>query len=706
MLERSEAYKAAITDTRRMTLLKAIIEIIDPDIVLGTGTTSGAEDFANLEQLVDKDRTGDKLATLEGNRWALDGTFPLLPDSGGTGGQVGAVGTLLSGADGTFSTPQWVEQPFSGVEILQACSIYFPTDPEDGVAEDFTVSIIQNGTVYHEQSFVGNTASAVDVKEFTVYGPEAIRVTVSKWSLPSRRMRVLEILPGIYEEWDSAMISGCSITQSGDVSCLSLPYGTCTLSIDNQDRRFEPRNKTGIFLSIQERQGIPISIGVALPEGGAEFKPLGVYYQHSGGWRTGDNGLTMTWDLVDIIGLLARRTFLPPDSLPDTLGGWIAALAAQLGDSFADRWHVDPEYADIELICGHDDIEGRTCGDILRWVCMASGTWPRADALTGDLVAEPLWSEGGELTLDNLESYPVIRANTDLAAIIFTLNDSDRTKFVVSGNSTSSNETVSVSNPFIRSEAAALAAAKHILVAYGGNRLETLGRGDPAEEIGDVDTVWLDDEMAATGRRIQQTFAYRKGQLRGCKSVLLQADGSYLFAERAVLTESGTWTAPAGVTALRVILVGKGEDGGDGTDGTWTRSGTDGEDGRGGLIWAGTISINEGQTLDISITDEATTLGTYSSADGKRYPTGYTDVTSGSSYGRSGVSSPVPGSGDGGKGGKGGVKGNRHEEVIYEDTWLGQLPTTIVVVDNKPGSGKAGAKGASGCAVIYWEKPE
>ena len=56
--------------------------------------------------------------------------------------------------------------------------------------------------------------------------------------------------------------------------------------------------------------------------------------------------------------------------------------------------------------------------------------------------------------------------------------------------------------------------------------------------------------------------------LRDCKSVLLQPDGSFLFEQKKVFTESGTFTGPAGVTTLRLILVGKGGDGTDGTDGT------------------------------------------------------------------------------------------------------------------------------------------
>lgn len=704
MIESSQAYKAAITgDTRRM-VLRALINIISPDIVFGAGDTSGQIAWSQLAQLYDKVfGVPKKYATLERNRWSLDGTWDIFPDNPvDTAGQVGYVGDVLSGEDGSFAAPPWVELQFSNVSALQACSVYFPDDAYDGVPEDFTVEVKQGGTAYYTKTYTGNTAASVALEGFTVNNPDAIRVTVTKWSRPSRRMRVVEIVPGVYEAWDSGMLAEFSVKQQGNVACTALPYGTCTLKMDNLSRRFEPRAKAGIFQSIEERQGIDVSLGVRLPDGTDDFKRLGIFYQYAGGWRTGDNGLTMQWSLVDIIGLLADREFLPPSTLPTTLGGWIGTLAAQLGDSFADRWHVDPNYtAAAATVRSATDVQGKKCGDILRWVCMATGTWPRADAETGDLTAEPLWSEGNKVTLDNLTGYPVMAANSDVAALIFTLNDGSGTQYIVSGNSTASSETVSISNPFIKTQAAALTAAKLILSTYGGNVLSLTGRGDPSSEIGDVDTVWLDESQATTARRTMQTFSISDGVLQGCQSQLLQADGSFLYEGREVITTPGTWTAPVGKTSLRVILVGKGGDGTDGTDGTWSAAGADGEDGLGALVWAGTISINDQQSFTVSF-GEDTVFGAYSSANGKRYDNGYTDVQSGESYARTGVQTPLAGSGDGGAKGVGGSKGERHREKNYDLD--GNPAGSYWEIDAYPGKGTKGAAGATGCVVVYYDK--
>lgn len=720
MISSSAAYTAAISAEARRILLRAVVDIIDPDLVMGQAAEESAAGFSRPDQLTDRVfEESAEYATMEPGRWILGRGVPLVPADNVLSGQVGAVSERICDSSGIFDPPAWVEQRFSGVSILQAASVYFSTDENDGWPVDFTVEIFQGGVAYHTAAFTGNTARSVAIEGFTVYDPDCIRVTVTKWSLPGRRMRTMEILPGIYEIWDNNMVASLGITQQANFSLLALPYGTCILAMDNSSRRFEPRYKQGIFRSIEERQGIEIVLGVVLADGSVEYKPVGVFYQSDNGWKTSSNDLAMEWYLVDIVGLLANRSFIPPETLPTDLQGWIAALVAQLGNNFADRYTVDPNYAALPVSCSADAISNAKCGDILRWVCMATGTWPRADAETGFLAVEPYWYQGCKYTLDNLTEYPVMRANNDLSAIIFTL--ADGSSYVVSGNSSAS-PTVTVNNPFISTADQALTAARLILSTYGGNQIELVGRGDPSSEIGDVDTVWLDETNATTARRMMQTFQFADGVLQGCQSTLLQADGSFMFEERAVITESGEWQSPAGVNRLRLILVDGGAGGTNGTDGSYTRAGKDGEPGAGGRVWAGTIDVNEQQVFGVQVghggepgqPGGTTTFGVYSGANGTLYPLGYTDVANGDSFGRTGVKKPAAGSGDGGAAGKGGRKGNKHTELVKDYTCGGSLPpdnnagvyipTEVEVIDNRPGDGTPGVAGASGCVVVYWDK--
>ena len=73
MIKSSAAYQAAITGDARRILLRAIIDLISPDIVYSAGETSGQIPWSQLAQIHDKVfDTPAKYATLERNRWALD----------------------------------------------------------------------------------------------------------------------------------------------------------------------------------------------------------------------------------------------------------------------------------------------------------------------------------------------------------------------------------------------------------------------------------------------------------------------------------------------------------------------------------------------------------------------------------------------------------------------------------------------------------
>lgn len=698
MLESSDAYKSAVVATSRRVHLLVTVDITDPDIVYTDVTATSQSSVSRNYQLYDRNLDNpDYYATLEHNRWLLNGTAKIYPAPEES--NQGFIGETFSGDNGVFSQEQVIEISFTDCSIAQGCTIQFPENGYDGIPLDFKVDIEQGGIIYFTQSFENNTETKVVISGFTVYDPDKIRLTVTRMRLPGRRLRVVEFIPGFFERWTEHNVSDFSIVQQGDMSCLSLPYGSCDMTIDNLDRRFEARNKNGIFQSIEERQRIETSIGVVLPDGTTEYKPTGTFYQYSDGWKTSKNNMLISWSLVDIIGLIANREYNPPEVLPTTLSGWVQSIVSQLGVNFAELYHVDPSYANLPLtVASADAIVGKKCGDILLFACMVTGTWPRADSETGYLTVEPLWTTGNKITLDNMSDYPEISANKDIAAIFFTVNN---TKYVISGTSTSSDVTSSVDNPFITDNSIAINASKQILTLYGGNQYSLTGRGDPSCEIGDVNTIWVDKSNAVSARVTQQEFSMSSGVLKDCKMVLIQPDGYFLYENREVITKSGTWTAPSGVTTLRVILIGGGSGGETGADGTWEEDGADGIDGQGGLVWSDTININDSQSFNVTIgtggvSDSAgspTIFGNYTSANGQNFDPNYIDVASGSAYARDGVEIPLNNSGDGGKGGKGGAKG-----IIEEDE---NGDTEII---SYPESGDSGVSGASGCVIVYWSK--
>lgn len=702
MIKSSESYKKAIVADYRRTKPSAYVDIISPDIAL-TSVSADSAPFCDTSQVFDRNFiVTSNVATLEKNRWLLDGSVEA-KDFGNKvrDTETGLVLDALSDENGNFQTPQVVEVIFSGITgHLQTCTVFFSDMIIDSVPKNFKIEIRQGGNTYFEKSYTDNFKTEIVVSGFDVINADAIRLTIYSTVIPNRRVRIPEIYPGVYAKWDSDGIQSIEMSYRGDFSDTSSPYGTCDVSFDNSERQFEFRNKSSLFKSIEERQSVSFFVEIET-ETGTDRKPAGVFYQFDGGWKISKNTIVIEWNLVDIIGLLADRQYIPESPMPKTLEEWTKSIVSQLGENFSESYIVDESYAEIELIASAEEVKDKTCGEILNDICLASDTWARADIETGRLAIEPLWSQGNEIALDNMETYPVIKANDDVATITFKLNDASESEYVVSGNSSSSSNSITIENPFIRNEQTALKAARTILKHYGGQLYEITYRGDVSSEIGDTQTIQLDESQAAPSRLKEHSLSYSEGVLSGCNAVLIQPSGQTLFESTyRIADKSGVWTAPTGVKEIYIILVGGGSGGTDGQSGTWDSDGDDGENGRGGRIFFGTFPINEQQNFTYYVGDggdkgkpgEITTFGVYSSDNGTTFEPSFTDLGNGNVYGRTGVKNPVSNSGDGGAGGKGGEKGEFHLEGDFE------------VIDAWPSPGEPGEPGASGCIVIWWDK--
>lgn len=668
MIKTSAAYKEAVRADVRRTRLKVEAVLESPDREYSAATHSTAMDYSDVSALSDGMETIGAYATLEPSRWVLDGTFDVLPDEGIVT-DAGFVFAEISGADGSYTAPQTLRREFSGVVILRALSVWFSDNAADGVADSFTVTIYQDEDVAFTQTFTGNSDAQVVISGIDAARPTAVEISITKWSLPYRRARMAELMLGRKEVWTEDDLTGFAVKHQTDVSCMSLPYGTCDITISDEAGLFDTRNAYGLFDTIEDRQRISVSIGVDT-DNGTEFVPLGTFYQYNGGWKTGTFSRLVSWKLVDIIGLLAEREFsVSWHDAPSTLAGWTAAVVAHLGDSFAGKYYVDPDYADLPLYVDGGGLFS-TCADVLRQICLVTGTFPRADAKTGKLCIEPLQNSGGEEGLSDILEYPTFAANDEIASVTVGWIDSrDREQtYTLQGNSDAAAKEITLFIPFIHDAQTARIVAERIASAYGGTKYELRGRGDPSREIGDVDTVVL-ESSAIVGRRIYQDFSYDGGVLQRCKATLLRANGLFLFTKRIEFTEDGSFTVPDGITELRIILVGGGEGGSYGRQKERIY-------GEGGYVYVTDVAVSAGDVFSVvigaggaagesqGVAGDDTKLGTHTSRAGRRYSPAYTDVPSGKAYAMRGLSTDPPPEGTG-NGGHGYFNGASGAVIIY-----------------------------------------
>lgn len=224
-------------------------------------------------------------------------------------------------------------------------------------------------------------------------------------------------------------------------------------------------------------------------------------------------------------------------------------------------------------------------------------------------------------------------------------------------------------------------------------------RGDIAcqtERPGDVVSQYHPFDKTTVSACLQSMDINLSRKLKATETGLVgyipqQIEKTEILENRIILTGSGSWTVPDGVTSLRVVVIGSGNGGQAGADGTngartylvltsaevnaggsWSEAagspgigGSGGQGGKGGRILQAVLEVEPGEVIQYSAapggsggsengsagsTGGNTTFGNLTSANGSVNDSGYTDPISGITYAAKGKDGL-----DGGDGGKGGT---------------------------------------------------
>lgn len=731
MIKHSEAYSKAVTANSRRQYIKAVFDLVDPDAVVSI--SSPAESPKSLTaQAIERgsDESDEKYVTLEMDRWALDGTWKIMPDE--PGDQVGHIGwssETLSNEDGRFVYPfPSLVLSIKNAEILQAVTLQFSEKEYNGFPTDFLVEIYSGNTVLYSQEVTGNEEYQVIIEDFTVYYPTKVVLTIHKWSIGYRRARVLRMLIGLYETWDNRELQSVDIYTEVTFSGLSIPYSSCNIQVYNKDHRFDPYAPGSIFKSIEDRQAVVVSLGMRLEDGSIEWIPGGTYYQQSGGWSLHD--LTVEWELLDIIGMLVKRKFVIPSPLPTTLSGWMEAIMGSLGENFREKYLVDDDVKGFSLTTDAESVTEKNCGEILRFLCMASNTWPRQDFATGFLqVGKLSRQEGNRIILDNMMKYPVMSSNSDIADISFDLDDGQVVTFA--GNNTNSEVSLSVKNPFIHTVEDAKRAVISCMFEYGGKSFQVDHRGNPTSSCGDIQGIDTQFGSTLSARLFKQQLKLNNGVMNNVPSYFVQSPNDTVYENKQILTGFGTWASPISGT-LKLTVIGGGQGGQGGGGGVIKASGEGGfstfdpddtkgcAGGQGGKVFILEFVAVEGQAFDYSCgiggsggaggnprqdgvlgsLGSETTFGVFTSGNGASYANGLMDIQSGAVYAQTGGAAGKAVSGSYGSGGTGGIQGENGVEVYYKasEDDIGYRS----YIAKRPTAGTSGSRGENGCVILEW----
>lgn len=263
----SNAYKASMKAMlRNRSYVRITFGNVDTTAATdGEWESNGAASISEFETVDYAYQYGDTYVSLELNRWALDGKSLLVPT--GEDVQDGFISSLMSDAEGNFTTPPVITREFSLKHIFPGLTLTFDTRQQEWPLE-VTADFYLNGEVVDTQ-----TVSITSVQTtITTTATEIDKVTITfDRCLPYRRPRLENVLYGLNVQFVNKDI--VSTQQKHDVDPLSrrLPTETMQFTILDYEHKYDPDNPAGIYAYVNKNSPIEIQFGYELPDGSVEW---------------------------------------------------------------------------------------------------------------------------------------------------------------------------------------------------------------------------------------------------------------------------------------------------------------------------------------------------------------------------------------------------------------------------------------------------
>lgn len=263
----SNAYKASMKSLlRERSFIKIYFANIDAEAATdGNWKSNGALSYSEFTTLDYTYEYGKTVATLELNRWALNGQAVVVPAAGSIND--GYVSDKLSDENGNFTTQAVMTRPFSVPHTFAGLTLTFDTREEE-YPREILVVFSKNGEPVDEVTF-SPTKTKVVVMTSAV---EVDEVSITFTSLlPYRRPRVEAVLYGVEQEYTNDDI--VTSHQSHDVDPLSrrLPVEEFSFTVIDYDHNYDPDNPEGIYKYIDVHAPISVQHGYELPNGVIEW---------------------------------------------------------------------------------------------------------------------------------------------------------------------------------------------------------------------------------------------------------------------------------------------------------------------------------------------------------------------------------------------------------------------------------------------------
>lgn len=339
----SNAYKASMKAMlRNRSYVRITFGNVDTTAATdGEWESNGAASISEFETVDYAYQYGDTYAALELNRWALDGKTLIVPT--GEDVQDGFISSLMSDAEGNFTTPPVITREFSLKHIFPGLTLTFDTRQQEWPLE-VTADFYLNGEVVDTQ-----TVSIASVQTtITTTATEVDKVTITfDRCLPYRRPRLENVLYGLNVQFVNKDI--VSTQQKHDVDPLSrrLPTETMQFTILDYEHKYDPDNPAGIYAYVDKNSPIEIQFGYELPDGSVEWLKPDNYVLNA---KPSAQNNQATFNGTGLIGSLSGTFYkskLGSKSLYDMAEEVLLDAGLTLTEQGTNPWEIDEALKDM-----------------------------------------------------------------------------------------------------------------------------------------------------------------------------------------------------------------------------------------------------------------------------------------------------------------------------------------------------------------------
>lgn len=339
----SNAYKASMKAMlRNRSYVRITFGNVDTTAATdGEWESNGAASISEFETVDYAYQYGDTYVSLELNRWALDGKSLLVPT--GEDVQDGFISSLMSDAEGNFTTPPVITREFSLKHIFPGLTLTFDTRQQEWPLE-VTADFYLNGAVVDTQ-----TVSITSVQTtISTTATEVDKVTITfDRCLPYRRPRLENVLYGLNVQFVNKDI--VSTQQKHDVDPLSrrLPTETMQFTILDYEHKYDPDNPAGIYAYVDKNSPIEIQFGYELPDSSVEWIKPDNYVLNA---KPSAQNNQATFNGTGLIGSLTGTFYkskLGSKSLYDMVQEVLLDAGLTLTEQGENPWEIDDALKDM-----------------------------------------------------------------------------------------------------------------------------------------------------------------------------------------------------------------------------------------------------------------------------------------------------------------------------------------------------------------------